>query len=1244
MLWWFAQSTLIAGALAVVATVAGRWKRLGPEVRHALWLAVLIKLAIPPFVAWPWSVTDAWPAFARVDSPGPAAVEIPTRAHAPVDLPPLEPEPTPVAGPPPSFEEWVDRVEVEAPPPPLQESEISTISDFKPPMAASEARAPDPDPTRPLPSIWGRKPEIWDWRTAVLALWLAGSVVVVARRAIKVVRFRRSVSGAGPAPAWLVEEARAIGERVGVRPPPIVATSGVGTPLLWCLGRPRLILPDALIGRLDRDRGPGILAHELAHLARRDHWVVRLELLVEAVWWWNPLFWHARRRLHDEAERACDARVVRSLPERRYAYAEALVDVCEHLARAAIPSPALGVGGAGASRSLEGRLLMILRDPIPRRPSRLAVLAALLLAALALPAWTLGQQADAPPSKPGAPPSKPDAAPRADLAPNPGAAPLADAAPKADTPGPVVPGSRPSSAASEATIEPIRVAQLKRRESLGNLAFRYIVAGRDQFHRSPRMGGAMGMMGGSQVQQRMGTDNRAANRAPIQSRKVVHIEVADVVLSVDKGSRLDVLSARPADGPPAAGPRPVHWDRRFVARDGSGIMTLETSWDKQGPVPFRWIGGGRPTSVGDTLASALAPGNNSTDPDKGIDPFDPRPESMLDLVGATEMLLNPGHATAEVAGADVIDGQEVVRVAWISLRQEGLRGICWLAPKLGFAVVRSDATRDPQPNNLRHPARLSWRKHASDFVEVDGFWLPRKVVYEESETEPSASAGQAAEPISRRERAITFEDYRVAPSTSATAFRPKLAVQALDDLSGNFTANPPELPPGLVDRLDRAVRESKFGPPIDEKVSEEPKPAALSQATLPAQSRSPFEATKPSGGAIAPTPFTDLPRPAITLPQPNPDAAKLDPGIIVRPAPRFEDSIPISQPKVEDPIQAKGPTGQAELDRMIQRQFKLDPEVAQLLAQIRTSKDKLDKTRQMVRSADDPTVRVAQRNLDSLMTKYNELWEAKSREFGKEGSERAMQARDEVELLQFRRDGKAAEVKKAEAQLALAEKISKRMQTLKERNAVSGDVLDESAAGLKVAEAELERKKSELAEADLYLNQAKRRLGPTEAPDPAPAPISTTTLPEFRDAIELQEAQLQGKQAELRGVELRVAQAKTELARMKANGAELQDSFADAKVAVEKVVAELDGKKAEVIEATVRLKQARRRAESEEARLKREIGRAKAELGNVEKMHKQGYVAEGQLNSARARYDELMFQLDPKYTPATPSPGSPSKP
>ena len=55
MLLWFAETTLVATALAAVAMVAGRRLRLGAVARHALWLVVLAKLLAPPIVSWPWS-------------------------------------------------------------------------------------------------------------------------------------------------------------------------------------------------------------------------------------------------------------------------------------------------------------------------------------------------------------------------------------------------------------------------------------------------------------------------------------------------------------------------------------------------------------------------------------------------------------------------------------------------------------------------------------------------------------------------------------------------------------------------------------------------------------------------------------------------------------------------------------------------------------------------------------------------------------------------------------------------------------------------------------------------------------------------------------------------------------------------------------------------------------------------------------------------------------------------------------
>src|SRR5262249_34952174 len=102
MLGWFAETTMVAAALAVVAALAGRVRPIGPTARHVLWLAVLVKLVAPPVVSWPWAVDWRdldWPALVcrgEATSPAPAvraraadirSIQTPTSPHAPDDEP-----------------------------------------------------------------------------------------------------------------------------------------------------------------------------------------------------------------------------------------------------------------------------------------------------------------------------------------------------------------------------------------------------------------------------------------------------------------------------------------------------------------------------------------------------------------------------------------------------------------------------------------------------------------------------------------------------------------------------------------------------------------------------------------------------------------------------------------------------------------------------------------------------------------------------------------------------------------------------------------------------------------------------------------------------------------------------------------------------------------------------------------------------------------------------------------------------
>jgi RND family efflux transporter MFP subunit len=71
-----------------------------------------------------------------------------------------------------------------------------------------------------------------------------------------------------------------------------------------------------------------VLAHELAHIRRRDNLTAALHMLVEAIFWFHPIVWWIGAQLLAERERACDEAVL-SLGNQPRVYAEAILSVCK---------------------------------------------------------------------------------------------------------------------------------------------------------------------------------------------------------------------------------------------------------------------------------------------------------------------------------------------------------------------------------------------------------------------------------------------------------------------------------------------------------------------------------------------------------------------------------------------------------------------------------------------------------------------------------------------------------------------------------------------------------------------------------------------------------------------------------------------------------------------------------------------------------------------------------------------------
>ena len=176
--------------------------------------------------------------------------------------------------------------------------------------------------------------------------------------------------------------------------PKLVSSPEVGTPVVFGFIRPVIILPAAWPA-WGKEKLQAVLLHELAHIARRDGWILAAAALNNAVFWFHPLASRVNRRLRELAETACDDHVILVTRDPE-GYAETLIEMAaegqeEGVLPAATPAMA---HTPRISRRIE-RILRkpgfhsgMLRGAVCRRLTAAALTAAVLLS---LVSPTLGQ-------------------------------------------------------------------------------------------------------------------------------------------------------------------------------------------------------------------------------------------------------------------------------------------------------------------------------------------------------------------------------------------------------------------------------------------------------------------------------------------------------------------------------------------------------------------------------------------------------------------------------------------------------------------------------------------------------------------------------------------------------------------------------------------------------------------------------------------------------------------------------------
>ena len=97
----------------------------------------------------------------------------------------------------------------------------------------------------------------------------------------------------------------------------------IDTPFVLGILCPRIYLPSTLA---EDDKADFVIAHEKAHIRRRDHWWKPLGFLLLTIYWFNPVIWIAYILLCRDIELACDEYVIGNLKEKeRKFYSDALL-------------------------------------------------------------------------------------------------------------------------------------------------------------------------------------------------------------------------------------------------------------------------------------------------------------------------------------------------------------------------------------------------------------------------------------------------------------------------------------------------------------------------------------------------------------------------------------------------------------------------------------------------------------------------------------------------------------------------------------------------------------------------------------------------------------------------------------------------------------------------------------------------------------------------------------------------------
>ncbi len=166
------------------------------------------------------------------------------------------------------------------------------------------------------------------WQAVVFLVWLAAVLAITAWLVYRIIAVRKLIATARDANGFMQDTLRYCCKCLGVnRKIGFKVSVNVTRPIVWGFFHPVIIIPHDLAPSLGARHLRAVLFHEIAHIKRGDLWVNLCQMVLQILYFFNPLLWFANWMIRRLREQAANQTVLDTMGSQSPWYSETLADV-----------------------------------------------------------------------------------------------------------------------------------------------------------------------------------------------------------------------------------------------------------------------------------------------------------------------------------------------------------------------------------------------------------------------------------------------------------------------------------------------------------------------------------------------------------------------------------------------------------------------------------------------------------------------------------------------------------------------------------------------------------------------------------------------------------------------------------------------------------------------------------------------------------------------------------------------------